>query len=203
MVKSPPRCADKRSVTPGKGRIGRTLAGATMLVLLCGGAGVALGAATAPEPTLQEGKETAQRIPALKQRTTAKKRGLGDHWEQAEAVYNLGKGVRVSVTGGGADTSHCTRDETVETFTTGSDGEVHPFGFVAKDDGACFIHYSASHYFLKFTGPDGRPIGRGHMFFQGPMVGVGYYASCLLDEDWEGVTCEKAGQRTLKISRAR
>ena len=173
------------------------MAGVILLVLLCGGAGVAVGAATAPEPELPAAKETAKQVPPTKQR------GLGDHWEQAEAIYSVGKGVKVSVTGGGADTSQCTRDETVETFTTSGDDERRPFGFVAKDDGSCFIKYSASHFFLKFTGPDGKRIGEGRMFFQGPMVGVGYYASCLIDEYWEGVTCDRTGQRTLKIARAR
>src|SRR5205807_738183 len=91
-------------------------------------------------------------------------RGVRGHTETANAIFSVGAGKSVSITGGGGGTSLCTRDETVASFTTQGNDESHSFGFFAKNDGSCGADLSWSQFRVTIKDSSGRLLGSGSLF---------------------------------------
>ncbi|HEY4280049.1 MAG TPA: hypothetical protein VGM91_17625 [Conexibacter sp.] len=122
-------------------------------------------------------------------------------WRTQQATFNVGKGMKVSIQGGGAKTSNCSRDETNETFTTTGDGDRHTYGFYSVGSGSCFYEMSWSNFVITVKDPSGAVIGSGTMSYgQGTTYGD-YNARC--DDPWSkgwkgNVTCDLTnGQITI------
>jgi hypothetical protein len=116
--------------------------------------------------------------------------GLQGHLEVSNAIFSVGAGKTVSITGGGGGTSLCTRDETVTTFTTKGNNESHPFGLFAKNDGSCYFDLSFSQFRVTIKDSAGKLVGSGIMFLGQRYVFNGFITSCDY-APWVGATCKQ------------
>jgi hypothetical protein len=140
---------------------------------------------------------------------TAGSRGLGipalrGHVESANAIFSVGAGKTVSITGGGGGTSNCTSNETVTSFVTKGNGESHEFSLFAKNDGSCYFDLSFSKYKVQIKDSSGRLTGSGTMFLGQRYAFQGAITSCQY-APWVGATCTSTGKdgetkSDLKIS---
>jgi hypothetical protein len=127
--------------------------------------------------------------------------GLGSP-RSTSAIFNVGRGMSVTIVGGGGGTSNCTDDETNETFTTTGDGDAHSFGFDSKGSGMCVYQMSWSDFKLTVKDPAGKVVGTGTMWFgQGETFGS-YHPRCIsaYSAPWSGINCDEAAGR-LTIDR--
>jgi hypothetical protein len=127
--------------------------------------------------------------------------GLLRSWRTQEAIFNVGKGMKVTIQGGGGGTSNCSRDETNETFTTTGDGDRHTYGFYSVGSGSCLYEMSWSNFVITVKDPSGAVIGSGTMSYgQGATFGD-YNASCRdpWSKGWKGnINCDLTnGQITI------
>ena len=128
--------------------------------------------------------------------------GLLRTWRTEQAVFNVGKGMRVTIQGGGAGTSNCSRDETNETFTTTGDGDSHQYSFYSVGSGSCLYEMSWSNFKVTVKDPAGNEIGSGTFTYgQGATFG-GYRPSCRdpWSKGWHGnIGCDLTnGQITIE-----
>jgi hypothetical protein len=162
-----------------------------------------------------------EQAPGSEARPSTSKTVVGDTRRSATAIFSVGSGMTVSITGGGqADDSrsgsNCTTSETNDTFTTHGDNERHDFGFISKGgqgSGSCGIEPSWSYFKVSVKDSGGRQVGHGESLWLGqPSAIYPYYAACdqtRKDETpkpWIGLTCVEShpswpkGQE-VKISR--
>lgn len=128
--------------------------------------------------------------------------GLLRTWRTEQAVFNVGKGMSVTIQGGGGRTSNCTRDETNETFTTTGDGELRQYGFYSVGSGTCFYEMSWSNFNVTVKDAAGNEIGSGTFSYgQGSTYGD-YKARCSdpWSKGWRGrIGCDLTnGQITIE-----
>ncbi len=128
--------------------------------------------------------------------------GLLRTWRTEQAIFNVGKGMSVTIQGGGGRTSNCTRDETNETFTTTGDGESRQYGFYSVGSGTCFYEMSWSNFNVTVRDAAGNEIGSGTFSYgQGATYG-GYNARCSdpWSKGWRGrIGCDLTnGQITIE-----
>jgi hypothetical protein len=127
--------------------------------------------------------------------------GLLRTWRTQEAIFNVGRGMKVTIQGGGGGTSNCSRDETNDTFTTTGDGDRHTYGFYSVGSGSCFYEMSWSNFVITVKDPSGAQIGSGTMSYgQGTTYGD-YKARCNdpWSKGWKGnINCDLTdGQITI------
>ena len=120
--------------------------------------------------------------------------------QSAVADFSVGKGMKVSIIGGGGGTSLCTNDETNTTFTTTGTDDRKTFSFDAKNSGSCYFDLSWSQFKVRVEDSSGKLIGAGTMFLGQQYVFGDYIVSCEYGA-WAGVRCSKGDGLTLKITR--
>lgn len=108
--------------------------------------------------------------------------GLLRSWRTQQAIFNVGRGMKVTIQGGGAGTSNCSRDETNETFTTTGDGDRRTYGYYSVGSGSCMYEMSWSNFVITVKDPSGAVVGSGTMSYgQGTTFGD-YKPRC--DDPW-------------------
>lgn len=129
-------------------------------------------------------------------------------WSYGDITFDLGRaGAQIKITGGGAGTSNCTRDETVTSFTTNSNPEKHQVAIYAKGDGSCWNERSWSSFKIEVKGANGQ-TGSGRVTqgeFDGSPPFLGYGLDCRADwyashKEMEGIKCERTGRYDVKIT---
>ncbi|HTU16051.1 MAG TPA: hypothetical protein VMF31_12725 [Solirubrobacterales bacterium] len=129
-------------------------------------------------------------------------------WSYGNIMFDMDRaGAQVKITGGGAGTSNCTRDETVTSFTTNSNPEKHEVAIYAKSDGSCWNERSWSSFKIEVRGADGR-TGSGRVTqgdFEGSPPLYGYGLDCRADwyaahKEMNGLKCERTGRYDVTIS---
>ncbi len=86
-------------------------------------------------------------------------------WKWFDAILDVGAGNRVTITGGGAGTSVCTREETTETFVMDRAEVVKRLVYYAKGDGGCAMNISWSQFRVQVWNPAGQLIVNGRLFY--------------------------------------
>jgi hypothetical protein len=110
--------------------------------------------------------------------------------------------MKVTIQGGGAGTSNCSRDETNETFTTTGDGDLRTYGFYSVGSGSCLYEMSWSNFNVTVKDAAGKEIGSGTFSYgQGATFG-GYNPRCSdpWSKGWRGsIGCDLTdGQITIE-----
>lgn len=127
-------------------------------------------------------------------------------------TFDLPVGYEVYVEGGGdgPKRSRCTRDETVERFTSDGSPKRVLFQFVAKDGGGCSVDASYNQVWVAVDGP-GRDERGGYFWLGQKDAGHPYFASCKVRVEnvydsydwinaWNGLACTQPGDWELKVS---
>lgn len=127
--------------------------------------------------------------------------GLLRSWRTQQAIFNVGRGMKVTIQGGGAGTSNCSRDETNETFTTTADGDRRTYGFYSVGSGSCMYEMSWSNFVITVKDPSGAVVGSGTMSYGQRSTFGDYVPRC--DDPWSkgwkgNISCDLSnGQITI------
>lgn len=137
---------------------------------------------------------------------TAPTGALKGGWKWFDAILDVGAGNRVTITGGGAGTSLCTREETTETFVMDRAEVVRRLVYYAKGDGDCAINLSRSQFRVQVWNPAGQLIVNGRLFYGMTHVASDYIVACDYAGPWTGATCfpteTAGGQPAAKVTKS-
>ena len=107
------------------------------------------------------------------------------------AVFAVGAGMKVSITGGGAGTSNCTKDETYETFTTSKDEETRTIGMTVRNSGSCYFERAWSQFGIKVVDPSkgDKEVGSGRTEISADSPVVLRCQGIPPRFEWKGLSC--------------
>lgn len=136
----------------------------------------------------------------------------GDRPIMVGVTFDLPVGSEVYIEGGGdgAKRSRCTRDETVERFTSDGSARRVLFQFVAKDGGGCGVEASYNQVWVEVDGPGSDEPG-GFFWLGQKAPGQPYFASCKVRVEnvfdsydwinaWDGLKCSQPNDWELKVT---
>ena len=184
-------------------------------VLKTSGARIASGPARVTALVVYRfGKQRTSRkiVRRVRLRTKAGNHPPGDRPIMVGVTFRLPAGYEVYVEGGGAGTkrSSCTRDETVELFTSDGGAKRILFHFIAKAGGGCSLLESYNQVWVAVDGPGTKDLG-GYFWLGQKSSGHPYFASCKVRVEnvfdsydwinaWNGLRCTQPADWELEVT---